>query len=607
MEINIDQALQHGIAAHRQGKLSLAERFYRTILQVQPFHADANHNLGVLAISHNKSESALPLLKIAVNENPRKEQFWLSYISALVIEKKHHRAKQAAFDAMEAGVNSKKLKDLSRELQTPLPEDIVEKPEIKQRAPHSRKMFFPNRGKKKVAKKNRKNINPPKKYLDRLIGLYKNGLYVEAEKLALSIVREFPEHQYSWNLAGSLLLKRGAYSSALEVAQQAVECHPENPYIHHNLGLTFQANGMLEPAVSSMGRAIELKPDFSAAHYNFGNIVQMLGRLEQAEQSYARSIALKPDYVHAHYNLGNVQQELGRFHEAEDSYKKAIELEAEFAEGHYGLGCVLEELGKIDEAEERYRAALALKPNFAEAQSNLGCLMFEREEIGPALLSFEKANNFKPELRINQLRLKVARSSIDPENTVGGRRVITVANGSRLNSGYVILKRPVERELITQVYQMDSRELDCTKDARFGKGKCSTDFIIFEDTNRIVKKVSKDLAEIVRNAVQSDVYIYDSFFNILKKDGGTSPHHHVKAIDKQMGLSKQKYSLVYYLSVGDQNCSEPGFLKLYAPDENILPYDGMIVVMPADRKHSAVYSGGKDRIMIGVNFYSLEF
>ena len=99
MEINIDQALQHGIAAHRQGKLSLAERFYRTILQVQPFHADANHNLGVLAISHNKSESALPLLKIAVNENPRKEQFWLSYISALVIEKKHHRAKQATFDA----------------------------------------------------------------------------------------------------------------------------------------------------------------------------------------------------------------------------------------------------------------------------------------------------------------------------------------------------------------------------------------------------------------------------------------------------------------------------------------------------------------------------
>ena len=74
-----------------------------------------------------------------------------------------------------------------------------------------------------------------------------------------------------------------------------------------------------------------------------------------------------------------------------------------------------------------------------------------------------------------------------------------------------------------------------------------------------------------------------------------------------MGLSKQKYSLVYYLSVGDQNCSDPGFLKLYAPDEKILPYDGMIVVMPADRKHSAVYSGGKDRIMIGVNFYSLEF
>ena len=49
----------------------------------------------------------------------------------------------------------------------------------------------------------------------------------------------------------------------------------------------------------------------------------------------------------------------------------------------------------------------------------------------------------------------------------------------------------------------------------------------------------------------------------------------------------------------------PGILKLYDPSEDILPCEGMIAIFPADRKHSSVYSGGKDRVMIGVNFYRL--
>ena len=53
MELTIGQALQQGIAAHKQGKLQVAERLYRTILQAQPQHPDANHNLGVLAVSVN--------------------------------------------------------------------------------------------------------------------------------------------------------------------------------------------------------------------------------------------------------------------------------------------------------------------------------------------------------------------------------------------------------------------------------------------------------------------------------------------------------------------------------------------------------------------------
>ena len=78
MEITIDEALQRGIAAHREGKLQDAERLYRAILRSQPAHPDANHNLGVLAVSVNKVGEAIPLFKAALESNPKIEQFWLS-------------------------------------------------------------------------------------------------------------------------------------------------------------------------------------------------------------------------------------------------------------------------------------------------------------------------------------------------------------------------------------------------------------------------------------------------------------------------------------------------------------------------------------------------
>ena len=79
MELTIDQALQRGIAAHKEGKLQDAENLYRSILNAQPTHPDANHNLGVLLVSINKTGAALPLFKTALDANPEIEQFWLSY------------------------------------------------------------------------------------------------------------------------------------------------------------------------------------------------------------------------------------------------------------------------------------------------------------------------------------------------------------------------------------------------------------------------------------------------------------------------------------------------------------------------------------------------
>ena len=110
MELTVDQALQQGIAAHKDGKLQDAERIYRAILQAQPNHPDANHNLGVLAVTVGKPLEAVPLFKLALDANPEIEQFWLSYIDALIKDKQHDVAVQVLEDAKKQGLISDKLK-----------------------------------------------------------------------------------------------------------------------------------------------------------------------------------------------------------------------------------------------------------------------------------------------------------------------------------------------------------------------------------------------------------------------------------------------------------------------------------------------------------------
>ena len=84
MELNLQQALERGIAAHKAGNAHEADQYYTAVLQVNPKHPDANHNMGVLAVGLGKTEAALPFFQAALEINANIVQFWLSYIDALI-------------------------------------------------------------------------------------------------------------------------------------------------------------------------------------------------------------------------------------------------------------------------------------------------------------------------------------------------------------------------------------------------------------------------------------------------------------------------------------------------------------------------------------------
>jgi len=399
MELTVDQALQQGITAHKEGKVQDAERLYRAILQSQPLHPDANHNLAVLAVSANKVDTALPLFKIALEANPKIEQFWLSYIDALIKEQQFENAKQVFEQAKKQDVDEEKLNVLEKLLtltaQVNEPKLSAQKKGLK--FSEKRKKLAENKKKKKRGKQNFKSINPSEEEINNLLQHYQSGRYSDAEQLALSITQEFPKHQFGWKALGAVLNQLGRIPESVVAKEKAVKLIPNDAAAHSNLGNTLQELGRLAEAEASLRQAIVLKPDFAAAHSNLGNTLKELGRLDEALASYNQAIALKPDYAKAYCNLGNTLKEIGRLVEAEASYKQAILLKPDFAEAHNNFGATLKELGRLDEAEASYTQAIVLKPDYAEAHNNLGNTLQELRRLDEAESSLRQAIALKPD------------------------------------------------------------------------------------------------------------------------------------------------------------------------------------------------------------------
>ena len=59
--------------------------------------------------------------------------------------------------------------------------------------------------KKKLSKQDLMANNPSQDLLIRLLEMYQNGRYREAEKLATSISQEFPKHQFAWKVLCAVL------------------------------------------------------------------------------------------------------------------------------------------------------------------------------------------------------------------------------------------------------------------------------------------------------------------------------------------------------------------------------------------------------------------
>lgn len=353
MSLTVDQALAQAVEAHRSGQLQDAERLYRAILEAVPRHSDANHNLGLLAISVGKPVEALPYLRAALEAAPAQGQFWVSYVQALMRAGRLPEARDILAQGRSLGLAGPAADDLESRLRAAPARD-----------------------------------DPPSSAVDALTASFVAGNFAEAEAQARALTIAFPDHPFGWKVLGASLSVTGRYRESLAPMRESVRLQPDAETCK-NLAIALLKLGESVEAEQASRQALALWPDYAEAHLCLGNALLDLGRATEAEKSYREALRIEPGYAEAHTNLGAALRLLGRVNEAEASVREALKLEPADAFAHYNLGMALMDMGRLAETEEAFRRALAIDPGYLKARSNLLFCLNYRESAAPEVLLAE--------------------------------------------------------------------------------------------------------------------------------------------------------------------------------------------------------------------------
>ena len=100
-KLPVEEVLKHAVQLQHDSLFEQAIIAYKTILAKEPSHAEANHHLGVIVAQTVGAVDALPMLEAAITSKPECEQFWVTYIDALVMSD----AIAQVVDALALGLN----------------------------------------------------------------------------------------------------------------------------------------------------------------------------------------------------------------------------------------------------------------------------------------------------------------------------------------------------------------------------------------------------------------------------------------------------------------------------------------------------------------------
>ena len=385
MPLSSSEILNKGNLAFKNGNFKKAKHFYNLVLKKIPNQSDANHNLGALETSLNNHQLAKQFFQRAINNNPNKKQFWISYLLNLVKLGQMEEAKLVLEKSRLFGFSENDLSEFKKIIYSTDPSDDLNLI-IK---------LFRNGEYEKVEKlvlnflkNNPKNIN----YLKVLAQTYHDTNKLDsAIPVYNEIIKLNPQNGDVLNNLGLILSAKKDYKEAEKVYRKAYEINPQNSKSYLNfLSMLLKLN-KTEEMIIECKKLIQLNPNDTALLNNLGNALQKLSKFDEAEKTYLKAIEINPSSSKVYLNYGNLLEKKNRDDVAIKMYNKSIELDPLQVESYSNLGHVYRKLGLEAYAEGIFNKAITIDPNFAPAYFNLANLYYDNKQIEKAVFNYDNA------------------------------------------------------------------------------------------------------------------------------------------------------------------------------------------------------------------------
>ena len=364
MNLNISNTLNQGISAQNNGQFQEAARLYRIVLLSEPNNSDAFHNLGIISLIYSKIDEALINFKNAIVNNPKIEQFWISYIQTLIKNNDLQKAKKSLKKARQKGIPKKILYNLNEQIISK-----IQKP------------------------------SPSEFGMNNILLSFNSKNYNDAERLSLSMIKQYPSHPFAWKLLSAILRIRGKFDKAIEAHLRNIELDPQDHEGYNNFAVTLKEIGRFPEALKYYQYAIKLKPDYAEAFNHLGILLKELGNLEEAETAFINAINSQNDFGEAYNNLGLIQEKNLNFKNAEISFVNALKINPRFINAYNNLAFNLKEQGNLKDCINNFISAIKIDNTNLQSYYNLSLVLKEG-------LNFKKSNSDLEAIIIQLLKLK---------------------------------------------------------------------------------------------------------------------------------------------------------------------------------------------------------
>lgn len=297
------QSMALALAQHKAGHLDVAQRMYSTILEFAPDHADALHNLAVIALDTGCAQQSLPLFQRALALDPQNWSYWLGYFDALLQAGCKDDAVEMLEQRQRHGLTFTVLSDLVTHLVDAL-------------------LLTAERANTPFAT----CTDTPPSDTAKLEKWLSDGRFEDAIKLAATLCRYYPKALSGWRALGAALVVQGRVEEAITPLKTALALAPLDVAVLSNLGHTLQRLGQPVAAEVHLRMALRVSPCHMATLLNLGTALKSQKRIEEATVFFNLAIQTDPLCYQAHTYLAQIFQEQGHFLASNGIYQKAIQL-----------------------------------------------------------------------------------------------------------------------------------------------------------------------------------------------------------------------------------------------------------------------------------------